>query len=88
MTSGADTQHLRYGALDGPEFFSEFGWVAADVRSMFHTAGRLKRLPFPLNVLFYLNRNDSYNSRRPWAGLCLLERTDRLKRADLTGRSL
>ena len=65
---------LKFAPIEGPEFFRGSGWKAVDVRSMFHTAGKLKRLPFMLSLLYLIQRSDAYTAKRPWAGVCLLER--------------
>jgi methyltransferase (TIGR00027 family) len=58
---------------EGAEFYRSSGWKPIDVRSMLHTAGRLKRLPLLLSLMYRIQRSDAYNAKRPWAGVCLLE---------------
>jgi len=65
---------LKFAAAEGPEFFSKFGWKPIGVRSNFHTAGRLKRLPLMMSFFYHLQKNEDFQSKRPWAGACLLER--------------
>jgi len=68
---------LRFAPAEGPDFFRTFGWQPASVRSLFHTAGKLKRLP-PLFSFFYrLQKNaDGFQAKRPWSGACLFERSN------------
>jgi methyltransferase (TIGR00027 family) len=65
---------LKFAPLEGPEFFSKFGWKPVGVRSMFHAAGRLKRLPMIMSFFYHLQKSEDFQTRRPWAGACLLER--------------
>ncbi len=65
---------LQFGPAEGPEFYRPSGWKPTAVRSMFHTAGRLKRLPLLLSLMCRIQRAEAYNAKRPWAGVCLLER--------------
>lgn len=64
---------LKFGPREGPQFFASCGWAPIDVRSMFKTAAHLHRLPFPMN-LFALLPDTKPESKRPWGGICLLER--------------
>jgi methyltransferase (TIGR00027 family) len=69
---------LKFAAAEGPDFFKTFGWQPAGVRSMFHTAGNLKRLPLLMSFFYQLQKNsDGFQAKRPWAGTCLLERSAR-----------
>ena len=65
---------FKFGSAEGPEFFSKFGWKPAAARSMFHTAGELKRLPLMMSFFYHLNKSQDFQPKRPWAGACLLER--------------
>jgi len=64
---------LKFAAEEGPEFFRKFGWRPAAVRSMFHAAGELKRLPLIMSFFYHLQKSEDFKSKRPWAGACLLE---------------
>lgn len=66
---------LKFAPAEGPEFFTRFGWKPIDVRSMFHTAGSLKRLPLLMTLLYHLQRSETFQAKRPWSGACLLERS-------------
>ena len=67
---------LRFAAADGPEFFRKFGWHPVGVRSMFHVAGQMKRLPLVMSFFYHLQKAEDFQTKRPWAGACLLERED------------
>ncbi len=64
---------LKFGPAEGPQFFTSCGWKPIDVRSMLKTGAALKRLPFPLN-LFALLPDTKPGGKRPWGGVCLMER--------------
>jgi methyltransferase (TIGR00027 family) len=52
------------------------GWKPVDVRSVMHVAARLKRLPFILSLFAKLPEpKGPPGKRRPWSGVCLLERS-------------
>ena len=65
---------FKFAAAEGPEFFSKFGWHPVGVRSMFHVAGQLKRLPMIMSFFYHLQKSEDFQTKRPWAGACLLER--------------
>jgi len=65
---------FKFAPVDGPEFFSKFGWKPAGVRSIWHTAGELKRLPLVMSFFYRLQKSEAFQPKRPWAGACLLER--------------
>ncbi|MBA2703219.1 MAG: class I SAM-dependent methyltransferase [Blastocatellia bacterium] len=64
---------LKFAPPEGPDFFKAHGWQAREVRSMFHTAGSLKRLPLMLSFFYRLQKSDAFQANRPWSGACLLE---------------
>jgi methyltransferase (TIGR00027 family) len=66
---------LRFGPQEGPGFFAPFGWTAIDVRSMLKTAARLKRVSTFMRLISLLPESKGRQSRRPWAGICLLAKT-------------
>ncbi len=71
---------LVFGPPEGPEFFVPFGWQPREVHSMFHTAGRLKRLPWLFSLFYHLQKNsDGFQAKRPWGGACLLENKNYLR---------
>ncbi|MDQ1638515.1 MAG: hypothetical protein QOF62_1854 [Pyrinomonadaceae bacterium] len=64
---------LKFAPPQGPEFFKVHGWRTREVRSMFRTAGSLKRLPLMLSFFYRLQKSDAFQANRPWSGACLLE---------------
>jgi hypothetical protein len=66
---------FKFAPAEGPEFFAKFGWKPARVRSMFHAAGELKRLPLIMSFFYHLQKSEHFQAKRPWAGACLLERS-------------
>gem|GEM_PF-155670 len=64
---------LNFGPAEGPDFFKAHGWQPREVRSMFHTAGSLKRLPLMLSFFYRLQKSEAFQANRPWSGACLLE---------------
>ena len=75
ITPGYHNVQCRLRSADGPEFFRKFGWTPVAVRSLFHVAGGLKRLPFPMSFFYRLLKSEDFQSKRPWGGACLLERS-------------
>jgi methyltransferase (TIGR00027 family) len=65
---------FKFAPAAGPEFFNKFGWKPTGVRSMWHTAGQLKRLPGMTSFFYHLQKSDAFQAKRPWTGACLLER--------------
>jgi methyltransferase (TIGR00027 family) len=66
---------LKFAPPEGPDFFAEFGWKPIAVRSKFHAAGSLKRLPLLMTLLYHLQRSETFQAKRPWSGACLFERS-------------
>ncbi len=60
----------------GPPFFAQYGWTAADVRSLLKTAAKLGRLPFAMRMLSLLPESSGAQGSRPWSAVCLLTRRD------------
>ena len=67
---------FKFAPAGGPEFFSKFGWKPVAVRSLWHTAGELKRLPRMMSFFYHLQKSETFKPNRPWGGACLLERQD------------
>jgi O-methyltransferase involved in polyketide biosynthesis len=65
---------LKFAPPEGPDFFRRFGWKPVEAHSMFHTAGKLKRLPLLFSILYHLNKSEAYQAKRPWGGVMLTER--------------
>lgn len=66
---------LKFGPPEGPRFFAAHGWNPTDVRSMLHTAARLKRLPFPMRLFAWFPDSKGLKPSRPWSGVCLASKT-------------
>ena len=64
---------LKFGPEEGPEFFLQAGWKPLEVRSMFKTAAKIKRLPMPMRLLSWLPESNGRQGNRPWSGVCLIE---------------
>ena len=65
---------LKFGPPEGPDFFAPFGWQPADVRSLLKAAAKLKRVPFVMRLLSMLPASNGAQGKRPWGGVCLLQR--------------
>ncbi len=65
---------LKFGPPEGPPFFIPHGWEPADVRSMFKTAARLKRVSFFFRLLARLPESSGAQGSRIWGGICLLKK--------------
>ena len=68
---------LKFGPEEGPDFFKPYGWRVIEVHSMFHTAGRLKRLPLLFSFFYHLQKSEAFQAKRPWGGACLFEKVSR-----------
>ena len=64
---------LKFAPSEGPDFFKAHGWQPREARSLFHTAGSLKRLPLMLSFFYHLQKSEAFQAKRPWGGACLLE---------------
>jgi methyltransferase (TIGR00027 family) len=62
---------FKFGPPEGPDFFIPFGWKPIDVRSLFKTAGKLKRLPFFLKLMSFLPESKGPHGSKLWSGICL-----------------
>lgn len=65
---------FKFGPPEGPEFFTPFGWKPIDIRSLFKTAAKLKRLPFFLWLMSYLPESQGPQGAKLWSGICLFEK--------------
>lgn len=65
---------FKFAPATGPEFFTPHGWKLARAESVFKTAARLKRLPFPLSLFALLPDSGEFKANRPWSAACLFER--------------
>jgi methyltransferase (TIGR00027 family) len=62
---------LKFGPPEGPAFFAPFGWKPIEVRSLFKTAARLKRLPPLLRLMSIFPESNGKQGRAPWSAVCL-----------------
>jgi methyltransferase (TIGR00027 family) len=65
---------FKFAPAEGLEFYAEHGWTPVEVRSIFKTARRLHRLPFPLNVLALLPEPKRPKPNAIWSGICHMHR--------------
>ena len=65
---------IKFGPQEGPEFFTRYGWKPVDVRSVFTTAARFKRLPFFLRLIAMVSDTEKFQAKRPWSGICLMKK--------------
>ena len=68
---------LKFAPEEGPDFFKPYGWRVIEAHSMFHTAGRLKRLPLLFSIFYHLQKSEAFQAKRPWSGACLFEKVAR-----------
>ena len=66
---------FKFAPAEGPGFFARYGWRPADVQSAFKAAVRTKRLPWSLRIFSFLPESNGAQGKRPWSGICLMERT-------------
>jgi methyltransferase (TIGR00027 family) len=69
---------FKFAPSEGPNFFLRYRWEPADVRSLLKNAARLKRLPFLLRLVAFLPESESSRRNRPWSGICLFTRTNKI----------
>lgn len=67
------TAEMRFGPDVGPRVFEPLGFRILAATSVFKTAGKLKRLPFPMSLFARLPEPALGNPKRPWSGVCVLE---------------
>jgi methyltransferase (TIGR00027 family) len=66
---------FKFAPPEGPEVFRRYGWQPLVVRSTLKAASRTGRLPWPLKLFGLFPESNGAQGKRPWGGLCLLERT-------------
>ena len=66
---------FKFGPEEGPGFFIDHGWKAAEVRSMLKSAARVKRLSPWLWLLSLLPESTGVQGSRPWSGVALLSKS-------------
>jgi methyltransferase (TIGR00027 family) len=62
---------FKFAPPEGPAFFERYGWKSTHVESLFETAARLKRLPWPIRLLSFLPQGEGPD--RIWSGVCRFE---------------
>ena len=65
---------MHFGPASGPAFFEPLGWKPTYARSLLHTAAANHRLSLFMRLFAMLPDSKGTNSRRPWGGVCVLER--------------
>src|SRR5436309_2054705 len=82
LAAGLDTRPYRmgvpfkFGPPEGPDIFRRWGWRPLEVRSTFKAAHHAGRLPWPLKLFGFFPESNGAQGKRPWGGLCLLERAE------------
>jgi methyltransferase (TIGR00027 family) len=66
---------FKFAPPEGPEIFRRYGWQPLLVRSTLKAASRAGRLPWPLKLFGLFPEANGAQGKRPWSGLCLLERS-------------
>jgi methyltransferase (TIGR00027 family) len=66
---------FKFAPSEGPEVFRRYGWQPLLVRSTLKAASRAGRLPWPLKLFGFFPESNGAQGKRPWSGLCLLERS-------------
>ncbi len=66
---------LKFAPAEGPAFFARHGWRPAAVRTPLKEAARRKRLPLLLRLIAMLPESSGPQGKRPWSGICLLEKS-------------
>jgi len=64
-----------FAPAEGPPFFTAYGWIPAEVRSIIKAAASLERLPFMLRIFSMFPESSGAQGSRPWSAVCLLGRT-------------
>jgi methyltransferase (TIGR00027 family) len=66
---------FRFGPPEGPEFFRPHGWEPIQVQGLLKVAAKFGRPPFVLRMLAKLPESRGAQGKRPWSGVCVLEKT-------------
>jgi hypothetical protein len=74
----ADRAPLRFGPEEGPQFYAQFGWRAAEARATWDEAKRLKRLPGQMRLWSLLSfitpKKVREQQQKGLSGVVLMER--------------
>lgn len=63
-----------FGPAEGPNFFVPHGWKPMEVEGLLSTAAHFGRPPFLLRLVAKLTDARNYQPKRPWAGVCVLQK--------------
>ena len=66
---------FKFAPPEGPDLFRGYGWQPLEIRSSFKAAHRARRLPWPLKLFGFFPESNGVQGKRPWSGLCLMERS-------------
>lgn len=66
---------FKFGPAEGPDFFVPNGWKPVQVESLLHTATRFRRPPLLLRFFAKISDAQTWQTKRPWAGVCLLQKS-------------
>ena len=66
---------FQFAPAEGPGYFARYGWRPLHVQSTFKAAGRNGRLPWHMRIFSFLPESNGKQGKRPWGGLCLMERS-------------
>jgi len=66
---------LKFAPAEGPGFFPPAGWKPVEVHSLLKAAAKARRLPFFLRLASILPESSGKQSGRPWAAVCVFDRT-------------
>jgi methyltransferase (TIGR00027 family) len=65
-----ESAQMKFGPAEGVRFFEAMGWQPLEIRSLFHEAAHLKRLPTFLRLFAWLPRPDPRNpGNKPWSAV-------------------
>jgi methyltransferase (TIGR00027 family) len=77
-TMGEELQHagapFKFAPDEGPPFFERAGWKPVEVRSLLHTAAKLRRLSWRMRLFAMLPDSAGRVPSSPWGGVCLFEK--------------
>jgi len=65
---------FKFAPPEGPDIFRRYGWRPLEVQSTLKAAHRAGRLPWPLKPFGFFPESNGAQGKRPWSGLCLMER--------------
>ena len=66
---------FKFAPPEGPDIFRRYGWRPLEVQSTLKAAHRAGRLPWPLKLFGFFPEMNGAQGKRPWSGLCLMERS-------------